>query len=120
MEGQRAAARRWPSQPLHRDGASLNAVAVLTFLDPYGPDNGATRVAPRPLDQGQPDASPSLTPAGGAGDILMSDADSLHGATRYRSRTRRRSLLFGFAPECRDASRTICGVRMDTGEVFVP
>ena len=39
-------------QPLHRDGVGTNAVAALVFLDAYGPDNGATRVVPRHLDQG--------------------------------------------------------------------
>ena len=115
-------------QPLHRDGAGLNAVAALVFLDPYGPDNGATRVVPRHLDPGdlggEPDEALSLVLAGEAGDILVFDADLLHGATRNRSGERRRSLLLSFVPERgragEDACRAVRNVRMDTGEVFVP
>jgi len=115
-------------QPLHRDGAGQQAVAALIFLDPYGPDNGATRVVPRHLDPGDADGEPneilSLTLAGEAGDILVFDADLLHGATRNRSGARRRSLLLNFVPEheraAKDACRAVRHVRMDTSEVFVP
>ena len=111
-------------QPLHRDGAGQTAVAALVFLDPYGPDNGATRVVPRHLDPGQPDETLAMTLAGEAGDILVFDADLLHGATRNHSGARRRSLLLGFKPERdragEDASRALRNVRMDTGEIFVP
>ena len=115
-------------QPLHRDGAGLNAVAALVFLHPYGPDNGATRVVPRHLDPGDLDGEPgetlSLILSGEAGDILVFDADLLHGATRNRSGARRRSLLVSFMPEGNrageDACRAVRGVRMDTREVFVP
>jgi hypothetical protein len=115
-------------QPLHRDGVGLNAVAALIFLDPYGPDNGATRVVPRHLDPGdlggEPNEALSLTLAGEAGDILVFDADLLHGATRNRSGARRRSLLLSFSPErnraAEDATRAIRDVRMDTSELFVP
>jgi hypothetical protein len=115
-------------QPLHRDGAGLNAVAALVFLDAYGPDNGATRVVPRSVDPGElggaPDEALSLTLAGEAGDILVLDADLLHGATRNRSGARRRSLLLTFKPEqdraSEDAHRAVRNVRMDTREVFVP
>jgi hypothetical protein len=114
-------------QSLHRDGAGLTAVSALIFLDPYGPDNGATRVVPRHLDPGDlgdaPDEALSLTLAGEAGDILVFDADLLHGATRNRSGARRRSLLLSFVPEReragQDATRAIRNVRMDNGEVFV-
>ncbi len=113
-------------QPLHRDGAGQKAVAALVFLDPYGPGNGATRVVPRPLDpgdlDGEPDEAESLVLAGEAGDILVFDADLLHGATRNRSGARRRSLLLSFKPAHaradEDACRAIRNVRMDTGEVF--
>jgi ectoine hydroxylase-related dioxygenase (phytanoyl-CoA dioxygenase family) len=116
-------------QPLHRDGVGTNAVAVLVFLDAYGPDNGATRVVPRHLDQGlvdqaEPDEASSLIIAGEAGDILVFDADLPHGATRNRSGARRRSLLLSFMPERmrepQDACRALRNVRMDTSEVFVP
>lgn len=111
-------------QPLHRDGVGLSAVAALVFLDPYGPDNGATRVVPRHLDPGEPDEALALILAGEAGDILVFDADLLHGATRNRSGARRRSLLLSFTPErnraSEDATRVVRDIRMDTSEVFVP
>ncbi|MBI1685427.1 phytanoyl-CoA dioxygenase family protein [Caulobacter hibisci] len=111
-------------QPLHRDGVETNAVVAMVFLDPYGPDNGATRVVPRALDRGEPDEALCLTAAGEAGDILVFDADLLHGATRNGSGARRRSLLVNFIPERlragEDACRAIRNVRMDNGEVFVP
>ncbi|MBR0953311.1 phytanoyl-CoA dioxygenase family protein [Bradyrhizobium canariense] len=131
-------------QRLHRDGAGMKAVAALVFLDDYGPDNGATRLVPRHLDQGRcdqadplradlhqadldqvlPDETLSLTIAGEAGDILVFDADLPHGATRNRSGARRRSLLLSFMPErnraTMDGCRAVRNVRMDTSEVFVP
>ncbi|MFZ0269823.1 phytanoyl-CoA dioxygenase family protein [Caulobacter sp.] len=115
-------------QPLHRDGVGVNAVAALVFLDPYGPDNGATRVVPRPLDPGdlggESDETLSLILTGEAGDILVFDADLPHGATRNRSGARRRSLLLSFMRErdraAQDACRAARNVRMDTRQVFVP
>jgi ectoine hydroxylase-related dioxygenase (phytanoyl-CoA dioxygenase family) len=111
-------------QPLHRDGVGLSAVAALVFLDPYGPDNGATRLVPRHLDPGEPDEALALILAGEAGDILVFDADLLHGATRNRSGARRRALLLSFTPErnraSEDATRAVRDIRMDTSEVFVP
>lgn len=111
-------------QPLHRDGAGLHAVSAMIFLDDYGPDNGATRVVPRTLDRGEPDETLSLTLSGRAGDILVFDADLLHGATRNASGARRRSLLLNFLPErersAQDAYRAIRDVRMDNAEVFTP
>jgi hypothetical protein len=111
-------------QPLHRDGVGQIAVAALIFLDPYGPDNGATRVVPRSVDPGAPDEALSMTLAGEAGDILVFDADLLHGATCNRSGARRRSLLLSFAPErdraVNDACRVVRNVRMDNSEMFVP
>lgn len=111
-------------QPLHRDGVGRRAVAALIFLDPYGPDNGATRVVPRHLDEGEPDERLATTLTGEAGDILVFDADLLHGATTNRSGARRRSLLLGFKPENlrteENACRAIRNVRMDNSEVFAP
>lgn len=110
-------------QPLHRDGAGQKAVAALVFLDPYGPDNGATRLVPRPLDAGRPDEALAQVLVGEAGDILVFDADLLHGATRNRSGARRRSLLLSFKPERdranEEACRAVRNVRMDRSEVFV-
>ncbi|WP_205691967.1 phytanoyl-CoA dioxygenase family protein [Caulobacter soli] len=111
-------------QSLHRDAAGQATVSALVFLDAYGPDNGATRVVPSPQDQGEPDEALAVTLAGEAGDILVFDADLLHGATRNHSGARRRSLLLSFKPEgaraSEDACRAIRNIRMDTGEVFVP
>ncbi|MGQ2990547.1 MAG: phytanoyl-CoA dioxygenase family protein [Brevundimonas sp.] len=111
-------------QPLHRDGVGTNAVAAMVFLDPYGPDNGATRVVPRHLDSGEPDEALALIQSGEAGDILVFDADLLHGAGLNRSGARRRSLLVSFMPESQrggqDATRSLRSVRMDTREMFVP
>jgi len=111
-------------QPLHRDGAGQKAVAALVFLDPYGPDNGATRVVPRPLDPGRPDEALAQVLAGEAGDVLVFDADLLHGATRNRSGARRRSLLLSFKPERdraeEEACRAVRDVRMARSEMFVP
>jgi hypothetical protein len=109
-------------QQLHRDGAGTKTVAAMVFLDAYGPDNGATRVVPRHLERGEPDEALSVTLAGEAGDILVFDADLLHGATRNRSGARRRSLLVGFVRErdraAQDACRAIRNVRMDNSEIF--
>ncbi len=112
-------------QNLHRDGAGLEVAGALVFLDAYGPDNGATRVVPRPLDLGgEPHEASALTLVGEAGDVLVFDADVLHGATRNRSGARRRSLLMAFKRERdragEEACRAIRNVRMDTREVFVP
>ena len=105
-------------------GAGLKAVSALVFLDAYGLDNGATRVVPRPLDNGEPDEAASTIIAGEVGDILVFDADLPHGATRNRSGARRRSLLLSFMQESNRAlmegSRAIRNVRMDTSEVFAP
>lgn len=111
-------------QPLHRDGAGVKVVAAMIFLDPYGPDNGATRLVPRHLDHGEPDEAHALTVAGRPGDILVFDADLPHGAGRNHSGARRRSLLVSFKPEghraAEEATREVRHVRMDTSEVFAP
>ncbi len=112
-------------QALHRDGVGLDVAGALVFLDPYGPDNGATRVVPRPLDVGdRTDEALAQTLAGEAGDILVFDADLLHGATRNGSGARRRSLLMSFKLERErageEACRAVRNVRMDTRQTFVP
>lgn len=111
-------------QPLHRDGLGLKAMAAMIFLDPYGPENGATRVVPRSLDRAEPAEVDARIQSGEAGDILVFDSDLPHGATCNRSGERRRSLLVSFVGEQHRASegatRAIRNVRMDTGETFAP
>ncbi len=100
-------------QGLHRDlsaqrpGDTVNAIA---FFDDYGPDNGATRLIPgshRPAlgetlaDQDLEHRAEPLQ--GGAGDILVFDADVLHAASLNRSGARRRSILIGYFAEATPA-----------------
>lgn len=118
------------AQQLHRDGPGSNetqTVSVLAFLDPFGPDNGATRVAPGThLGEGLAAAAPAQPQAivtrGDAGDVLLFGSTLLHGATRNESGAPRRSLLFCYAIEALRESyyktRAMRAVRMDTDEVF--
>jgi hypothetical protein len=120
-------------QALHRDGgdpALPQFVAALVFLDPFGPANGATAVASgthrgeglnAPAGKAHPDAR---VLEGEAGDILLFDANVLHGATCNQSGARRRSLLINYALEPlrpdHELSRAVRSVRMDTSETFAP
>ncbi len=116
-------------QPLHRDGPDPNradTVSVLIFLDPFGPDNGATRIVPGShsgSDLEPASAEPlSIVVQGQAGDMLVFDANLLHGGTLNRSGAPRRSLLATYAVldqrEAYESTRAIRAVRMDTSEVF--
>ncbi|HEX4368638.1 MAG TPA: phytanoyl-CoA dioxygenase family protein [Rhodopila sp.] len=118
-------------QLLHRDGpdpALPRTVSALVFLDPFGADNGATRLVPGthrgeglqvPAGQDDPRAMPM---SGRAGDILVFNSDLLHGATRNHSGAARRSLLISYAPvSMRDhdrATRAARAVRMEADETF--
>jgi ectoine hydroxylase-related dioxygenase (phytanoyl-CoA dioxygenase family) len=123
-------------QGLHRDlsaqrpGDTVNALA---FFDGYGPHNGATRLVPgshRPSPFGSAEVDltaleeNALQLQGQAGDILVFDADLLHGAGRNHSGARRRSILFGYFAEPRYddhlATAQLRNVRMDTSERFDP
>ena len=118
-------------QALHRDGGEPGptlTVSALIFLDPYGPDNGGTRVAAG-THRGAGLAAPAglehpATEAlsGEAGDILVFDANLLHGAMRNVSGARRRSLLASYSlASLRDElakTRGLRAVRMATDEVF--
>ena len=120
-------------QALHRDGGEpgpTQTVSVLIFLDRYGPQNGGTRVVAG-THRGAGLAAPAGVehPAtralsGEAGDILVFDANLLHGATRNVSGARRRSLLAAYSlVSLRDElakSRELRSVRMATDEVFEP
>jgi hypothetical protein len=120
------------AQGLHRDGIDpllTQVVSVLVFLDPFGPSNGGTEVAPgthrgeglhAPQRVGHPDAR---VLEGEAGDILLFGANLLHGATRNVSGAPRRSLLIGYAVhslrnDC-EQTRALRAVRMNTDELFV-
>jgi ectoine hydroxylase-related dioxygenase (phytanoyl-CoA dioxygenase family) len=120
-------------QALHRDGGEpgpTQTVSALIFLDPYGPQNGGTRVAAG-THRGAGLAAPAgvehpATKAlsGDAGDILVFDANLLHGATRNATGARRRSLLASYTlASLRDElakSRDLRAVRMEADEVFEP
>jgi hypothetical protein len=119
------------AQLLHRDGPDspvARIVSALVFLDPYGPQNGGTRVLAGTHAGAGPDLAPGAehpgaeTLAGEAGDILVFDPNLLHGATRNVSGARRRSLLIGYAVLTLRAdlevSRALRSVRMSTDEVF--
>jgi hypothetical protein len=112
------------AQLLHRDGADASraeTVGALVFLDPFGPDNGATQVAPG-AHRGAGIGAPPRPVSGEAGDVLLFGSDLLHGATRNHSGAPRRSLLICYAPAAEyddyAATRAVRAVRMDTGEVF--
>jgi ectoine hydroxylase-related dioxygenase (phytanoyl-CoA dioxygenase family) len=119
------------AQLLHRDGGepgSVETAQALVFLDPYGPDNGATRVLARThagaglaLQAGVEHPGAAVL-AGEAGDILVLSPSLLHGATRNAAGARRRSLLVTYALASRreswDQTRAIRNVRMPTDEVF--
>lgn len=113
------------AQALHRDGPNpdrVEVVSVLVFLDPFGPENGATAIA-RGTQRGAA-ARPELVEViqGEAGDMLVFDANLLHGGTRNSNGAPRRSLLATYAVTSLrndfERTRSLRGVRMATDEVF--
>lgn len=118
-------------QLLHRDGPDptlTETVSALVFLDPFGPENGGTRVlAGTHAGAGLQTLAGVEHPeaevlSGQAGDILVFDPNLLHGATRNVAGARRRSLLVTYAilalREAWEQTRAIRNVRMPTDEVF--
>ncbi len=125
VEG-RAPCQNNATQLLHRDaeGETAQHVSAFAYLDDFGPHNGATQVVPRShAYAGEAETAPIIT-EGQAGDILLTDARLLHGATTNASGAARRSLLISFVDvslfEAQEATCTLRSVRMDTREVFAP
>jgi hypothetical protein len=113
------------AQPLHRDGAGASGqmMAAMVWLDPYGPDNGATQIVTGShRGEGDTDAAAAEILSGEAGDILIFDPDVLHGATTNHKGAPRRSLLISYAVATlhaqHRATEALRGVRMETGEIF--
>jgi ectoine hydroxylase-related dioxygenase (phytanoyl-CoA dioxygenase family) len=121
-------------QMLHRDlcaqrpGDTVNALA---YFDNYGQDNGATRIVTashRPAE-GEPafdfaDESRSVQLSGSAGDILIFDADLVHGGCLNRTGARRRSILICYFAEPLYAAHLesveLRSIRMNTADRFDP
>lgn len=117
------------AQILHRDGPGsvlVQTVSVLVFLDRFGPENGATQVAPGThrlaADGTLVEPEQARVVAGETGDVLLFPSTLLHGGTCNHSGAPRRSLLICYAAEslreAYDKSRALRAVRMDTSARF--
>lgn len=121
-------------QQLHRDlsarrpGDTVNALA---YFDDFGPPNGSTRIIPGshrsatsepPFDPGNESGAVQLS--GSAGDVLVFDADLVHGGAVNPTGERRRSILICYFAEplygAHLESAELRSIRMDTTERFDP
>ena len=109
-------------------------VSALVFLDPFGAEErrdahrarNSIDAEPSPLqDAGEADAGLSAInkiDGGEAGDILLFDANLLHGGTLNRSGAPRRSLLVTYAVlslrEAYESTRALRAATADLSEVF--
>jgi hypothetical protein len=118
-------------QTLHRDGPDptlTETVSALVFLDPFGPDNGATCIAPGTHRVADPSVAEdeanlsAITIQGEAGDVLLFDANLLHGGTLNRTGAPRRSLLVSYATlplrEGYESTRALRLATADLDEIF--
>lgn len=111
-------------QQLHRDGGEperTETLVMLAFLDPFGPENGATRIVPGSHRSSSADRA-AQTVSGQAGDVLLFGSALLHGATCNHSGAPRRSLIISYAAATLQgshrATRAFRAVRMATEELF--
>jgi Phytanoyl-CoA dioxygenase (PhyH) len=111
-------------QLLHRDGTDLEpteTLVMLAFLDPFGPENGATRLVPGSHRSRSADGAAQAV-SGQAGDVLLFGSALLHGATCNHSGAPRRSLIISYAAatlqEAHSGTRALRAVRMATEELF--
>jgi hypothetical protein len=111
-------------QLLHRDGAEpgpTETLVMLAFLDPFGPENGATRLVPG-SHRGRSAEGAAQAMSGQAGDVLIFGSALLHGASCNHSGAPRRSLIISYAAatlqEAHRATRAFRAVRMATDELF--
>jgi ectoine hydroxylase-related dioxygenase (phytanoyl-CoA dioxygenase family) len=98
-------------QALHRDWLTpeqpMPYVTGLAFLDPFGPQNGATRIIPgshrvdddRAFSVSTPTHPQEIVVEGNPGDILLMNGRLVHSGTRNMGSAPRRSLQIDYRAE---------------------